>query len=93
MSGNEYIGKIGRMPIDTIADRAAEQLTRPRAVARAVCLDPDGRVTIEAYGNAVPDDVVGVYDRTPGRMGLWRQIRDDLRHELGLRAAATPKAA
>lgn len=93
MSGNEYIGKIGRMSIDTIADRAAEQIMRPRATDKTVCLDPDGRVTVERHCDAVPDDVVGVYNKTPGRLALWRQIGIDLRHEVGLRAAGVPKAA
>jgi hypothetical protein len=58
------------------ADRIAE-FAKPRAVT----LDPDGRVYVEAVKDAAECDMVGVYTCTVGTLLLTRQIRDDLLHE------------
>jgi hypothetical protein len=85
MSNNNHIGKVGVLPIDTLADKCAERIMASRNTW-AVCIAPDGVVTLERYDEAVPDEIVGNYDRAAGRLNLWRMIRDDMRatvEELG----------
>lgn len=74
---DEHIGTLARLTCEQLAERAAErimELSKPHAV----CIDPDGRVTIEPYDRAVFEDVVGVYSRDLGLIPLYREVRDNL---------------
>lgn len=77
MADTEYMGRIGRNPIGAIAWNAAERVLHARSVM-AVAMDPDGRVTCERPCDAVPDEIVGVYNKDLPRFTLERQIRDDV---------------
>jgi len=71
------VGTLANYSVRELAERAAErlmELTKPHAV----CIDPDGRVTIEPYDRAVFEDVVGVYSRDLGLIPLYREVRDTL---------------
>lgn len=70
-------GRLGQHTISHCADRAA-RIICDYNIPRAVCLDPDGRVTVEAIDDAIPDEMVGVYDGSGGQFELWRMISDDL---------------
>ena len=71
------VGRVGRYTTPAIAERAVDiVLTRTRPVA--VCVDPDGRVTVESLAEAVDEDIVGVYAPATGFTALYRSIRDDL---------------
>lgn len=86
-------GRIGQKPTNDIAERAADyimSLTRPQAV----CLEPNGRVTVEPPRNAVEEDIVGVYDQSLGLIGLYREVRDNLAfcaEERGITGEAKPR--
>lgn len=77
MSRPYRAGRVGAAEIRAIADRAVLFLME-RTKPFAVCVDPEGRVTVEPFADAVEEDVVGVYDRTPGLIALYRTVRDDL---------------
>lgn len=71
------VGTLANYSARELAERAAErimELSKPHAV----CIDPDGRVTIEPYDTAVFEDVVGVYSRDLGLIPLYRELRDTL---------------
>lgn len=53
----------------------------------AVCLDPDGFVTVEPARGAIDDEIVGVYAPELGRFELYRRIREDLLFAIGERKA------
>ena len=86
-------GRIGQKQINEIAERAADYImgvTKPQAV----CLEPNGRVTVEPLRDAVEEDIVGVYDRSLGLVALYREVRDNLTfcaEERGITGEAKPR--
>jgi len=86
-------GRIGQRPNNEIAERAVDHImgvTKPQAV----CLDPEGRVTVEPVREAVEEDIVGVYDRSLGLIALYREVRDNLTfcaEERGITGEAKPR--
>ena len=79
MSCEIRCGKLGRNAVDECAERAARAISeRGSDKATAVCVGPDGLVTVEATAYAIEEDIVGVYDRRPGWIELWRVIKGDL---------------
>lgn len=78
MTNEQGCGRLGRNSISEIADKAG-RLVLDYRVPRAVCLDPEGRVTVESPNDAIEDDLVGVYSQAPGLLALWRTIDEDLR--------------
>lgn len=80
-------GRLGRQTAIEVADRAALCLAEFKK-PRAVCLDPEGRVTVESAKNCAEEDLVGVYDPQRGRFELWKQIHDDLAHSAAERGIA-----
>lgn len=83
------IGSVKRQPFGTLADKAAERIIRSRSPkSLAVTLGPEGMVEVELFVEAVPDDVVGVYDpegfESPRWFTLAKRITEDLRHHWGL---------
>lgn len=77
MRSEDYVGSIGRTPLDVIVSSASHRIRHART-PRAVCVDPDGRVTVERYDHAVPGEVIGNFDRTLGWPELDKRIRDEL---------------
>lgn len=77
------IGSLRVNPPSVIADRAAERIasTKHRRVMAVTCT-PEGMVSLEPFDDAVPDDVVGVYDaaKLGGPLTTARRIAEDLRH-------------
>lgn len=74
-------GRIGMHPIGACAERAAEAVAELAPVQAAVCLSPDGFVTVESVTQAIATDLVGVYQRRPGKvtqLQLWGMIGADL---------------
>lgn len=91
------IGRIGAKPLEDLADRAALficELGKPKDYA--LTLSPEGNLALERSAEAAEDDVIGHYDpnqyRVPRWIGLGKQIREDLHHEVTLRLATTDKA-
>ncbi len=80
----QVVGRIGKHTLSYCADRAAESIMEFQS-PRAVCLDPDGIVTVEFPGAVILDEVVGVYTQELGRFALWRLIEEDLRESVRLR--------
>lgn len=88
MGDYHRVGSLRSFSYVELADRAAIRLREFKNPTRyAVTCDPDGIVMVEPYGDAVLDDVVGVYDpdTIDGKGGLptirlARQIAADLRH-------------
>ena len=76
-------GSVHRHAIGTLADKAARQIMGYRT-ARAVALDPEGKVWVDSPENAAEVDLVGVY-RPEGLLALTRAITEDLRHEVAER--------
>ena len=82
------IGTLRLSPIGEVAEKAAHRIIAARFPRRvAVTCDPDGIVQVEPVKDAVPDDIVGVYDpETIEERGqltwikLARRIAEDLRH-------------
>lgn len=70
-------GRIGLITVSAAADRAAECIAEA-PTSRAVCLGPDGSVTVEWADHAIPDELVGVYRPAVGRFLLWGMIEADL---------------
>lgn len=70
-------GRLGMHTISDCADRAAIVIAES-SKPRAVCLSPDGHVTVESPGGVVEEDLVGVYAPRPGRFALWQLISEDL---------------
>lgn len=78
MAAPEFLaGRIRTRKVTEIAERAATRII-DLAQPLAVCLDPDGRVTVEAPDEAAEDDIVGVYSADIGLVQLYRDVRDDL---------------
>lgn len=77
-------GRVGRQPLSEIADRAAQHLTE-HAGTWCVCLAPTGHVTVETERSAVAEDVVGYYNKAPGRMELWKLVHEELKHAVAER--------
>lgn len=83
-------GHLATKPPSEIADAAARRVMETNK-PRAVCVSPEGRVTVETLAVCVEDDIVGVYTKAPGLLSLTRQIAGDLQHaikERGLRPSA-----
>ncbi|WP_162434588.1 hypothetical protein [Pseudoxanthomonas koreensis] len=72
--------------MSAIADEAALRVTAARS-PKAVCIAPDGRVTVETPQWAMEGDIVGVY-ASDSRLDLWRLIRDDMEAHLYARPVA-----
>ena len=85
------IGSLRVHQLAVLADRAAERIasTKHRRVM-AVTRTPEGMVSLEPYDEAVPDDVVGVYDaaKLGGTLSTARRIAEDLRHHIELQREA-----
>lgn len=75
---NEHAGKLGVSPLDAIAYKAADTIRRARG-PRALCVDPQGHVTVEKWDDAVPEDIVGHFDRSAGWPALELLVRDELK--------------
>lgn len=89
MPATDYIGKIGKSPLGTLADKAAAEIVAAKG-SRAVCVDPSGVVTVELYDDAVPEDRIGNYTGEAGRLALGLLILGDLKEmmaERGVQAA------
>lgn len=71
-------GRLGLHTISRCADKAANTIAE-LLTPHAVCLAPDGHVTVEPVADAIPDDLVGVYSRKLGVFALWGQIEGDIR--------------
>jgi len=71
-------GRLGMHTLSHCADRAAHIIAE-LLTPHAVCIAPDGHVTVESTEQAIPCEIVGVYDRTFGVFKLWGMIEDDLR--------------
>lgn len=87
MSNDGYMGKVGKSALGALADKAAERIMTSDG-PRAVCMCPQGVVTVERFANAVPDEIIGNYNRDAGRLGLSLLILGDLKEavaERGLR--------
>lgn len=85
MAGSNRIGMMRRHPVAAIAEKCATRLLRARhPTALAVTCDPEGCVELEPFDDAVPDDIVGVYDPdgfdAPRWLYLEKRISEDLRH-------------
>jgi phosphoribosylpyrophosphate synthetase len=79
MSCEVRCGRLGKNTPDACAEKAARTISeRGTDKPTAVCVAPDGVVTVEALAHALDDDLVGVYDRRPGYLGLWRILSGDL---------------
>lgn len=70
-------GRLGQHAISHCADRAAH-IIGEYTIPRAVCLAPDGQVTVENPDHAIDDEIVGVYRFEGSVFALWRQVSDDL---------------
>lgn len=81
---DEHIGTLARLTCNQLAERAADELMG-RTKPHAVCLDPEGTVTVERIDEAVPQDMIGVFDRSLGLIPLYREIRDNLAAEIEAR--------
>lgn len=83
-------GNLRTYPVTLIAYAAARIITQELdGKPSAVTLDPEGRAWVESPEEAAEVDVVGVY-AGPSPRPLAEAIREDLLHELELRAAAGP---
>lgn len=74
------IGSVHRLPCSIIAAAAADQISRYKR-PRAVTIDPEGRVYVEAVKDAAEADIVGIYDLSLDVLALTQAIADDLMHE------------
>jgi hypothetical protein len=70
-------GRIGIHTISQCADKAARIISEYK-IPRAVCLSPDGFVTVENPAHVIDEELVGVYTAGDSLFGLWRQLSDDL---------------
>lgn len=80
MSGwnDRPIGTLDTAPPSELGARCADRIM-DFASARAVTVDPEGRVWVEPVAAAAECDLVGVYTRSLGVLGLSRWIAEDLR--------------
>ena len=76
MTNETQCGRIGFATVSDCAERAAGIVCHVKT-PQAVCLSPDGFVTVEAVAHAIPDDIVGVYTARSS-VELWLQISGDL---------------
>ena len=76
MTTETACGRIGLQPITKCADRAAEVIANAREKL-AVCLSPEGFVTVEAIEHAILAEMVDVY-APDSAFRLWGQIETDL---------------
>lgn len=70
-------GRLGQHTISHCADKAAH-IIGEYSIPRAVCLSPEGQVTVENPEHAIPEELVGVYSTGGSHFELWRWISDDL---------------
>ena len=85
MTNETQCGRIGFATVSDCAERAAGIVCHVKT-PQAVCLSPDGFVTVEAVEHAIPDDMVGVYTARSS-VELWLQISGDMAvamHERGI---------
>lgn len=78
------IGSVHRLPCSIIAATAADKIsryTRPRAVT----IDAEGRVYVEAVGTAAEADIVGIYNQSLDVLALTRAVAEDLLYEKQVR--------
>lgn len=61
-----------------IAERIAKRIRRANNLLLAVTADRQGRVYVEPPDNAIPDEIVGVYETKRAEKALADQIKDDL---------------
>ncbi len=78
------LGRLGRVPVDELARRAAE-VVRGYQRPRAVCVAPNGEVSVEAFKTAIPDEVLGNFSPQTPWPELDRLIRDELVAEFASR--------
>ena len=76
MTTEHPCGRIGLQPITKCADRAAEVIASAKEKL-AVCLSPEGFVTVEAIEHAILAEMVDVYS-PDSAFRLWGQIETDL---------------
>ena len=70
-----HCGRLGKHTTATCASRAAAAILTFES-ARAVCVGPDGMVTVEYPGTAPDDELVGIYTRDGD--DLAERIEEDL---------------
>lgn len=85
------VGTLSRYPPGELASRASARVMEQRDPL-ALCLDPDGLVTLEPYDGAVFEEVVGVYSARDGLLALHRVIREDLLDAIAVRGITGQKA-
>ena len=85
------VGTLANFPPSALANRAVTHVMERKAPL-ALCLNPDGMVTLERFDDAVLEDVVGVYDSTPGLLALYRDMREDLVDAVQARGVTGKKA-
>lgn len=78
------IGRVGRDELSAIAHTAALTIMG-RTGKWSVCLDPEGRVTVENPAHVIPDDWLGTWDQQFGHFGVWREIEDELKDAVAAR--------
>lgn len=71
-------GRISKVAINKIAHRCTLEIL-DFVGPRAVCLAPDGEVTVETPETCVETDLVGTYTADTGLLELWRLIDGDIR--------------
>ena len=76
-SGHISCGSVLRLPVGDVATRCAEAIVG-YSTERAVCMDPQGRVSVESVSEGADPDLVGVYSPRLGLLELYRLIRDEL---------------
>ena len=68
--GGEAIGNTGRSSAAVLAEKCARLIaTSTKGARRAICIDPRGRVSVEAVTSAADADLIGVYSSP--RIGAW----------------------
>ncbi|MCD9046793.1 hypothetical protein [Luteimonas sp. MHLX1A] len=78
MAAKDFLaGVLRSRSMTAIAERAAAHIA-DASMPLAVCLDPEGRVTVEAPDDAAETDIIGVYSAASGLLPLYRALRDDL---------------
>lgn len=76
-TGHVSCGSILRLPVGQVAERCAEAIVG-YSTERAVCMNPQGRVSVESVSDGADPDLVGVYSPRLGLLELYRLIRDEL---------------
>lgn len=70
-------GRIGMHTMHHCAHKAAI-IIKGFDSPRAVCIAPDGHVTVESPNEAIPDEMAGVYSPDVDRESLGASILDDM---------------